>query len=133
MIDCQCFNNCVSRYRRRSWFPEGIDLHAELAGPIPRILAYTVDIFIRLIALTTVSATLSFMGKAGTGVILVLSFLAEWFYPVIFEVLNKGQTPGKLTLGLAVVNDDLTPISWGTSVLRNLLRAADFLPFILAD
>jgi len=60
---------------------------------------------------------------------LLLSFLLEWFYPVLFEVYRNGQTPGKKWLGLAVVNDDLTPVSWSTSLVRNLLRAVDFLPF----
>ena len=30
---------------------------------------------------------------------------------------------------IMVVNDDLTSISWGTSLIRNLLRSADFIPF----
>lgn len=109
--------------------PEGIDLQAELAGPVPRVLAYAVDISIRIVTLGTVSIVLSLAGKAGAGLLLLLSFLTEWFYPVVFEVLWRGQTPGKKMMGLTVVNDDLTPIAWGTSVIRNLLRAADFMPF----
>lgn len=109
--------------------PEGIDLEAQLAGPIPRVLAYTIDSIIRGVIMTVLSIALLIMDKMGMGIFLVLSFLLEWFYPVLYEVYRRGQTPGKRYLGLAVVNDDLTPVTWGASMTRNLLRAADFLPF----
>lgn len=109
--------------------PEGIDLEAQLAGLIPRVLAYSIDLFIRFVILTILSIVLLFMGKMGMGIFLVVSFLLEWFYPVYFEIFRKGQTPGKRRLNLAVVNDDLTPVTWDSSMTRNLLRAADFLPF----
>jgi hypothetical protein len=47
---------------------------------------------------------------------------------VICEALMRGQSPGKRALGLRVVRSDGLPIGFGDSVLRNLLRAADFLP-----
>jgi len=109
--------------------PESIDLNAQLAGPIPRVLAYVIDFAFRSIALILLLVILLFAGKAGLGVFLVSSFLMEWFYPVLFEVLRKGQTPGKKIMKVAVVNDDLTPVTWSTSIIRNLLRSADFLPF----
>lgn len=108
--------------------PEGIDLQAELAGPVVRILAYSIDILIRLLFLLVCGIALAFWGNAGQGGLLVLMFVLEWFYPVYFEVCRRGQTPGKKQMGLAVVNDDLTPVSWGTSLVRNLLRVVDFLP-----
>lgn len=109
--------------------PEGIDLQAELAGPVPRILAYAIDISIRMVIVSILSIVLLAAGKAGSGILLLVTFLLEWFYPVFFEVYRKGQTIGKGAMGLVVVNDDLTPIRWGNSLVRNLLRAADFLPF----
>ncbi len=109
--------------------PEGIDLHAQLAGPAPRILAYLIDITIRGVVLFVLSLMLYFVGNVGIGLLLLLSFLLEWFYPVLFEVYAKGRTPGKKAMQLTVVNDDLTPTNWSTSVIRNLLRAADFFPF----
>jgi len=109
--------------------PEGIDLEAQLAGPVPRVLAYSIDLVFRAIFLMIMSAVFLVFDKMGLGFFLVVSFLLEWFYPVFFEVYRQGQTPGKRRLNLAVVNDDLTPITWGASMTRNLLRAADFLPF----
>ncbi len=110
--------------------PEGVDLQAQIAGPIPRMLAYGVDFFIRMAALMALSIAFSVVGFAGLGLQMICIFLLEWFYPVYFEVFHKGQTPGKKQFGLAVVNDDLTPVMPGTSFTRNLLRAADFLPFL---
>ena len=109
--------------------PENIDLHADLAGPVPRALAYGIDLSVRgLVVFVLLLISIPF-GRGGSGVWLVLSFLLEWFYPVLFEVYRAGQTPGKKALGLAVVHDDLTPVRWGTSLVRNLLRVADFMPF----
>jgi len=68
-------------------------------------------------------------GQLGFGFWFITLFLVEWFYPVLFEVFRHGQTPGKKALGISVVHDDLTPVSFGTSLVRNLLRSADFLPF----
>ncbi|AMX03739.1 RDD family protein [Microbulbifer thermotolerans] len=112
--------------------PEGVDLRAQAAGPVPRILAYGVDIFYRSLILIALAIALAFAENAGLGIWLLCSFLLEWFYPVYFEVMHGGQTPGKKAFGLVVVNDNLTPISWSASLLRNLLRFADFLPFAYA-
>ena len=109
--------------------PEAINLSAQVAGPAPRILAYTIDISIRMLLLFVLSIVLALFGSAGWGGFLIFAFLFEWFYPVFFEVLRGGQTPGKRILKIAVVNDDLTPVTWSTSIIRNLLRAVDILPF----
>ncbi|PCK08648.1 MAG: hypothetical protein COA42_08215 [Alteromonadaceae bacterium] len=108
--------------------PESIDLHARAAGPVPRMLAYTIDALWRYLGLAIVLMLISFMGDAGIGLFLLISFLAEWFYPVLFEVFRDGQTPGKKCMDLTVVNDNLTPVTLGTSLTRNLLLAADFFP-----
>jgi uncharacterized RDD family membrane protein YckC len=110
--------------------PEGIDLSISPAGPVARGLALAIDSAIRWGAMLAVGLSLSSLGGAGVGIFLVLLFLAEWFYPVFFEVLYNGQTPGKRALGLRVVNADGTPVSWSASLIRNLLRVADVLPLL---
>ena len=107
--------------------PEGVDLQAHLAGAVPRVLAYAIDLSLRAAALAFALFLFSLFDWA-TGVLLVVAFLVEWFYPVVFEVLNNGQTPGKKIMQISVVNDNLTPISWGPSTIRNLLRSVDILP-----
>jgi uncharacterized RDD family membrane protein YckC len=109
--------------------PESIELQLYPAGPIPRILAYTIDWSIRIVILIIVATLLAFFNEVGTGIYLILYFLLEWFYGVFFEMLNDGMTPGKRAIGIMVVNDDGTPLNWGSCTLRNILRAADFFPF----
>jgi uncharacterized RDD family membrane protein YckC len=108
--------------------PEGVALELRVAGPIARALAWGIDLSIRLAALLLASLFLGLLGAAGSGVMFLIAFASEWLYPVLFEVYNGGRTPGKLALGLAAVRDDGTPLGWSESSLRNLLRAADFLP-----
>lgn len=114
--------------------PEGIDLQAETVNVIPRALAYSLDFLLRAIVIITLSIILAFFGESGQGeggqgIVLVIFFILEWFYPVYFEVFRNGQTIGKKAMKIRVVNHDLTPIRFGASLTRNLLRAADFLPF----
>lgn len=109
--------------------PEGIELRADVAGPVPRALAYTLDLLLRSLILGALALLMIPVGGVGTGFYLVVSFLLEWFYPVAFEVFRNGETPGKRRFGLAVVNQDLSPVRIDASLVRNLLRAVDFLPF----
>lgn len=108
--------------------PEAIDLVAQLAGPIPRMAAFSLDFLIRLGALLGLSILALALGRAAGGFLLIAWFVLEWLYPVFFEIFRRGQTPGKKAFGLAVVNSDLTPVTLGPSLTRNLLRAADFMP-----
>lgn len=111
--------------------PEGVDLQVELAGPIVRTLAFSIDFCLRLLIMALISiASVLIGGNVGWAVFLISYFLIEWLYPVLFEVLRNGKTPGKKAMGIMVINEDLTPVNWGTSFIRNLLRAADFLPFM---
>ena len=108
--------------------PEGIELSLPVAGLVSRALAFSIDLVIRWVAIWIIAIVVQVLGNLGTGLVLIFAFLAEWFYPVIFEVFNQGQTPGKKSMGLMVVKDDGSPISWSPSIVRNLLRFADFLP-----
>jgi uncharacterized RDD family membrane protein YckC len=108
--------------------PEGIDVELRPAGPVARGLAIMIDEAIAWVVSIAIAIALSVFGEAGVGVYFVVYFLIEWFYPVLFEVLRHGQTPGKAALGLRVVSDDAPPIGWSDSLVRNLLRVVDFLP-----
>lgn len=114
--------------RYRVEIPGGINLDAQVVGPIPRFFAIAVDYAIRIVIFIILLLVMLPFGNLGMGVLLVLLFAVEWLYPVLFEVFWHGQTPGKKALGIAVINDDLTPVTLGTSLVRNLLRTIDFLP-----
>jgi len=110
--------------------PEGISLRLSPAGPVPRMLAWSIDILIRLAINGVFFAALAIFGKTGIGIALILTFLLEWFYPVYFELYKNGQTPGKKMFNIYVTMENASPISPGASIIRNLLRFVDFLPFL---
>jgi hypothetical protein len=60
--------------------------------------------------------------------LLVAFFLLEWAYYVVYELASNGQSLGKRLLGLRVVSSVGLAIGLRESLLRNLLRAADFVP-----
>ena len=109
--------------------PEGIDLPLRPAGLMPRALAFGFDLGLRGLILGVLFIALAFLGNLGIGLGSILLFLVSWWYMVLFEVLNQGSSPGKQIMGLRVVQDDGTPIGWSASLIRNLLRFVDMLPF----
>jgi len=109
--------------------PEGIELELRPAGPVVRGFAWGIDFGIRAVVYILVSVVASIFGGVGTAISLIFLFLVEWFYPVIFEIYKRA-TPGKSVLGLEVMQADGSPLSWSSSLLRNLLRTADFFPFL---
>lgn len=109
--------------------PEGIDLVMRPAGLMPRTLAFGIDLSIRVLVIGALLLFFQLFDKLGTGLSSIAIFLVTWWYMVLFEVLNQGCTPGKHIMGLRVVHDDGTPIGWGSSLIRNLLRVVDMLPF----
>ncbi|TNG00126.1 MAG: RDD family protein [Gammaproteobacteria bacterium] len=112
--------------------PEGIELNLHLSGPVPRMLGWLIDIFIRIGIYIVLASVLTWLGDFGSGLYLILFFLIEWFYPVVFEVYFDGMTPGKRAMGIRVVHDDGTPVGWAASIIRNFLRFVDFLPLFYA-
>ena len=73
---------------RRHETPEGIRLELRLAGPVVRACAWSIDMLIRAILYGLVSGIFAFFGGVGTSVMLIMFFMIEWFYPVVFELYN---------------------------------------------
>lgn len=109
--------------------PEGILLELRPAGISARCCAFLIDGVIRLAAIYAVGIMTAFLGGFGMAFWLIFIFGMEWFYPVVFELKSAAATPGKRVFGLRVVMDNGLPVTAAASVTRNLLRAADFLPF----
>lgn len=108
--------------------PEGVDFRQRPAGPTVRFWAAAVDIALRSALLLGTSMAMSLFGTVGSGLQLIITFAAIWGYPIAFEMWWNGITPGKHWFDLQVRHVDGTPITWKGSIIRNLLRAADFLP-----
>jgi uncharacterized RDD family membrane protein YckC len=113
--------------------PEGVELRLRVAGCGVRAGAWLIDtmihagiIFVLLIFVGMFSVLSPEFAMAS---IMLLVFLLNWFYPIFFEVYKNGKTPGKKALGIQAIHNDGTPIGWKSSLIRNFLRSADFLPF----
>jgi uncharacterized RDD family membrane protein YckC len=87
-----------------------------------------IDFLIRLVIYLITFIVLALLGSSGVGLWMIITFLMEWFYPVYFEVFKQGQTPGKKSLHLYVVQENGSPVTPSASMIRNLLRFVDFLP-----
>ena len=110
--------------------PEGILLELRPAGLTARFYAFTLDWIVRVAIFYGAAIIASFVGGLGVAFWLVLLFVLEWLYPVVFELTPSGSTPGKRAFGLRVVMDDGLPVTPVAALARNVLRAADFLPFL---
>jgi uncharacterized RDD family membrane protein YckC len=109
--------------------PEHIAFRFRLAGPTARSLAWLIDLGIRGAVLLGVGLVLWMAGLLiGIGVWLLLWFVLDWLSGALCEWLWRGQTPGKRALGIRVVGVDGLPAGFSACMLRNILRAADWLP-----
>ncbi|MFN7133634.1 MAG: RDD family protein, partial [Myxococcales bacterium] len=61
--------------------------------------------------------------------LVLAAFAVQWGYWIAFELLWRGQSPGKRLLKLRVVTLEGRPVGFFESALRNVARTADFLPF----
>lgn len=89
------------------------------AGVGPRFVAVLIDGII----IAIVAAILNFIFKQ-SNLSSGLTGLIALLYYIIMEA-TSGATLGKKALGLKVVNEDGSPISWSGSIIRNLLRIID--------
>jgi uncharacterized RDD family membrane protein YckC len=115
--------------------PENIAFHYRLAGPIRRLIAYGVDVIIRVVLVLGLATVLlpllsATIGFGGLGVLSVLIFGVEWLYGGFFEAYMNGQTPAKRMMGLRVLTVDGLPINGLQAMLRNILRAVDWMPLL---
>ena len=91
----------------------------EYVGVWRRFLAVLVDAIILGVVLGIISFALR--GSAvGATLVSVLGIA----YLIVLEAI-QGATIGKKVLGLRVVKLDGSPIGWGESIVRNLLRIID--------
>ena len=122
--------------------PEHIVFRHRVAGPARRALAHLLDLLIcyGIVFVIAIVVILAIAGAAGfgdtveetagigVGFIFIVLFCAQWIYFAAWEAI-KGRTPGKMAAGLRVVTTTGRPIGTSHAILRNLLRAADMLPF----
>jgi uncharacterized RDD family membrane protein YckC len=120
--------------------PEQIALELPMAGIGSRFLALAIDTLLQF-ALYVVGgiafAILLPMGvvdfpwipaSMGPAFAIFFLFCVYWGYFALFEVIWKGQTPGKRYAGIRVIKESGGPINAFEAIGRNLMRAVDGLP-----
>ncbi|MCC5948384.1 MAG: RDD family protein [Nitriliruptoraceae bacterium] len=107
--------------------PDAVGLDLDLATIGSRGVAFMVDLllitvglFLLILAQALLGGAGFVPGWAGIAIALVFVFVLLVGYPIGFEVMNHGQTPGKMMLGLRVVT-----VEGGSSATRHAtIRAA---------
>jgi len=149
MTTPQALPDRESRLDNRIWVttPEQIRFQYQIVGGSIRVLALLLDlIFMALIyfavialfimiaillALFSISIGPGFLEPLfglGVGVGLIFTFVMWWFYGVLQEYRFKGQTWGKMCVGIRVLGIDGRTPTFSQCAWRNFLRLADSLP-----
>jgi uncharacterized RDD family membrane protein YckC len=120
--------------------PEGLELELQLAGLGSRFIAGAADLLIQVVTIVILAAiTGALSGDSGllVAAFVIGSFAIAFLYPVAFELLAAGRTPGKRLAHLRVVRASGAPVDLPSSAIRNLVRLLDgpatlYLPTIVA-
>lgn len=125
--------------------PEQIEVNLELAGLGSRFIAQLVDWIIKVVVLLILLIAFSIIaGMAQSGfdrwiegtssltiaLYVIILYLLLLSYGLFFESVWKGQTPGKWLVGIRVIQENGSPISFTAAGIRNFLAMADFLPML---
>ena len=116
--------------------PENLEVSYELAGAGTRAAAYTIDVILMMLVLNIfqglIVAIVSPLPEEFRPYIIavlgILSFVYFNAYFMAFELLWAGQSPGKRIVGIRVVKTGGFALRFPDTLLRNLLRAVDFIP-----
>jgi uncharacterized RDD family membrane protein YckC len=121
--------------------PEQVALELPIAGVGSRFMAIVVDTLVQvgvgLVGIVLLLATSLTQGPAGIArawaaigpaLFVLLTFSLYWGYFAVFEIAWKGQTPGKRAAGIRVIKESGAPVDVASAILRNLVRAIDWLP-----
>src|SRR3954447_14256365 len=111
--------------------PEAVVLEFETAGIGSRSLAFCIDLAIQAALLTGAVVALAAVGDSVSGtasmVVALLLFTGVLLgYPIVFETLWRGRTPGKAVFGLRVVTREGAPVRLRHASVRGFLGLVDF-------
>jgi len=123
------------RERQRSVMietPEGVVFSHELATPVARALAWSLDAAIIGTAGSMIGKAAQIFGAISPDLAKALGIALYFFlsvaYGIVLEWRWRGQTIGKRVLGLRVIDAQGLRLQLSQIVLRNLLRFVDILP-----
>ncbi len=129
----------MSEYRYLS--PEKVYLELNLAGVGARFAACFIDsvitgvlaafVFLVFFLLrSTIPKNL--LSGLWVAIALLVIVIILYGYPIFFETVWNGQTPGKRLIKIRVVQESGAAVTFGMVLIRNLLRLIDVLPVFYA-
>ena len=111
---------------------EAVVLEVPCARFPSRLLALAMDLTIQVVLLFILFVIVGLAitgdhvnGAAGGAITLTVSILIVVGYPVLWETLTRGGTPGKFALGLRVVSDDGGPERFRQALVRGLAAVVE--------
>lgn len=118
--------------------PENVNIEFELAGLGSRFVAVIIDTLIQigiciLIIIGMLIGGIDFknIDQSSSLIIavgIVLLFVVFFGYFIFFEIIMRGQSPGKKAAGLRVIKQNGEPVGFYESFIRNILRIIDLMP-----
>jgi uncharacterized RDD family membrane protein YckC len=125
--------------------PEQISLEFPLAGIGSRFMALALDTLLQIVLYTAGIFAMIGIARYARGLpswiawlpsswmpalLILFMFCLYWGYFAFFEIIWKGQTPGKRITGIRAIKDSGRALNTYETIGRNLLRAIDWLPGI---
>ena len=111
---------------------EAVVLEVPCARFPSRLLALALDLLIQLVLLFILFVIVGLAitgdrvnGATGGAIALTVSILVVVGYPVLWETLTRGGSPGKFALGLRVVSDDGGPERFRQALVRGLAEVVE--------
>jgi uncharacterized RDD family membrane protein YckC len=105
-----------------------INLQFELAGIGQRVGAFTLDWVIKWVYAFTISSVLgiSILNRGVNPLLIIFIIYSPFiFYTFLLEWLNKGQTLGKMMVGIKVVGQEGNPPTMSQSAIRWMFLLVD--------
>jgi len=114
--------------------PDAVVLDVDVATVGSRGIAYLIDLAVILTGLLLLQLAQFLLGGGGfvpgwfgIAILLVAVFTLQFAYPIGFEVLWRGRTPGKAAMGLRVVTDEGLPVGFRHAAVRAVVGILDLL------
>lgn len=104
---------------------QNVTIEHDKAGVGNRVLAFMIDLAILILASMAIGYTMDQIGWSEKQWINILFYFPVFFYDLYMEILNNGQSVGKMIMTLRVVRLDGTAPTIGGFILRWILKPID--------
>ena len=104
---------------------QNVTIEHDKAGVGNRVLAFMIDLAILILASMAIGYTMDQIGWSEKQWINILFYFPVFFYDLYMEILNNGQSVGKMIMNLRVVRLDGTAPTIGGFILRWILKPID--------